>query len=337
MNPASPYPTWVAVLAALLTPAVAVLVSLIAWQQWRTAREKLKTELFGRRLPIYEQTREILSRQLTRGRLDRSEITEFERQARTSRWLFDATIAKYLEHVVDKLYRINELEAARETLPEANQRSNSSQQKRIKNWLDEQRNKGIDDTFGKYLHVRQGATMLGDPGVTKGLLRLWVVASVAWVCAISYFVWPSAPVAWHWSVSPMIHVKISDTETLDYPRDWGVLRIRDDLKKKVADENEQDQKWAATVSPERKAFCDALSKSNSTLEKVPEDCAKLFWMDLGLVAAAIPTGWEGQLSNLPIPIYKVVLMIAPWALGPPVLLFIAGLAVRWVARGFRAA
>jgi hypothetical protein len=63
MNPTSVYPAWVTVLAALLTPAVAILATIVALQQLRTAREKLKLELFDRRLSIHEQTRDVLSRE----------------------------------------------------------------------------------------------------------------------------------------------------------------------------------------------------------------------------------------------------------------------------------
>jgi len=42
-------PHWTNYLAALLTPTVAVLGSIIAYHQWRTAQNKLKFELFDRR------------------------------------------------------------------------------------------------------------------------------------------------------------------------------------------------------------------------------------------------------------------------------------------------
>jgi hypothetical protein len=156
MNPALCNPAWVSVLAALLTPAIAIVVGLIAWRQWRTARERLKLDLFDRRLPIYEQTRDILARRLTLGQLDSEEITKFAINTRVSRWLFNSAIADYLEgEIVRKLHRLNDLESDLEHVTDQTQRIKVvSEQRTLKEWLDQQRYKIIDRKFGEFLQLR---------------------------------------------------------------------------------------------------------------------------------------------------------------------------------------
>jgi len=334
MNTASISPDWVTVLAALLTPVVAVFATIIALQQWRTAREKLKLDLFDRRLPVYEQTRDILSRRMALGSISSSEINDFGIKVRVSRWLFGSTIAEYLEEIVGRLQGLNSLELELETIADENDRKhNIGQQREIKNWLDDQRYKVIDARLGQYLHVGHEAPMITNLAISRGFFRLWVVVAIAWFCAVAFVIWPGVRIAWPWSASPVIHVKVSNTETWDYPPDWGVARIRDDLRRRMAEEDDHDRKWAAAVPSERKAVCDALSKSNTPFDKQPEDCNKLFWMGMG--ERAVPNDWESQFQNLPIPINQVGLMVAPWAFVPPMLLLITGLSLGWVIRGFR--
>lgn len=47
-------PSWVQVLQALLTPAIAAAVAVIGFLQWRTAHQKVILDLFERRLKVYE-------------------------------------------------------------------------------------------------------------------------------------------------------------------------------------------------------------------------------------------------------------------------------------------
>lgn len=46
---------------ALLTPLIAIVATYIAWQQWRTNKQKLVLERYDRRLRVYEEVIRILS------------------------------------------------------------------------------------------------------------------------------------------------------------------------------------------------------------------------------------------------------------------------------------
>lgn len=43
------------VLSLIATPAIAIIVAVIAWRQWETARQKLMLDLFGERLKVYKK------------------------------------------------------------------------------------------------------------------------------------------------------------------------------------------------------------------------------------------------------------------------------------------
>jgi hypothetical protein len=60
MNPACS-PAWVAISSALLTPLIAIIVVLIAYRQWKTAHNRLKLDLFDKRLAIHSAARDLIA------------------------------------------------------------------------------------------------------------------------------------------------------------------------------------------------------------------------------------------------------------------------------------
>jgi hypothetical protein len=108
----------------------------------------------------------------------------------------------------------------------------------------------------------------------RGMFRVWLVLSVAW-CALSVVVALSQKNI-SWGSATKIHVKISNTDTWDYPADWGVARITADVERRLADLDRQDQEWAASVSESRKAQCRAIPSTTPFADQ-PEDCVKLFF------------------------------------------------------------
>jgi hypothetical protein len=102
----------------------------------------------------------------------------------------------------------------------------------------------------------------------RGMFRFWLVLSVVW-CVLTVVVALSGKnLAWR---SAIIHVKISNTETWDYPSDWGVARIAADMKKRLADLDRQDREWVASVPDSRKAQCRAIPPTTPFADQ-PHDC-----------------------------------------------------------------
>lgn len=48
------YKYLVEVFSALLTPAIAIIATYVAWQQWRIQRNRVRVELYDRRLAVYK-------------------------------------------------------------------------------------------------------------------------------------------------------------------------------------------------------------------------------------------------------------------------------------------
>lgn len=155
MTPTPGSPAWVSILSALLTPAIAIAVAYIAWQQWRTARNRLRLDLFDRRFAVYQQTRDFLVRRMALGQLETSEITDFTIKIRVSKWLFNSAIADYLENqIAKKAMDLSALNKELESITDDERTHNVSRQRELKNWLDEQLYKVIDGTFAEFLHLK---------------------------------------------------------------------------------------------------------------------------------------------------------------------------------------
>jgi hypothetical protein len=81
----------------------------------------------------------------------------------------------------------------------------------------------------------------------RGAFRLWVLASVLWCAGIIFVTAVAMNVASPFAAPPMVHVKFSNTETWDYPAEWGVERIEAALKKRVQELDQKERAWLAAT------------------------------------------------------------------------------------------
>ena len=151
----TPEPHWTSILSAFLTLLVAVLASIIAYQQWRLAQNKLKFDLFDRRLTVYKAARTLLSSIMTSRKATKEDVDEYMIVTGEAKWLFNDSIAKYLH---TELYnKIIDLQALQDDLDGANlgeQRSkNASSKAEIKKWLVAQY-EVLDERFSPFLQLK---------------------------------------------------------------------------------------------------------------------------------------------------------------------------------------
>lgn len=165
----------------------------------------------------------------------------------------------------------------------------------------------------------------------RGALRFWIVLSLLWCGAVMVTALNRIDVAWPFVSVPKVHVKISNTETWDYPPEWGVDRIEADLKRRLADLDRKDREWADSVSEARKAECRAIPDTTPFANQ-PDDCVRLFFSKSDRAA---PSGWEAEVRQAPVPISQVIIEIAPWAIIPPLLVIALGISVFWAVAGFK--
>lgn len=52
---------WMQIAQLATTVVIGLIAALIAWRQWRTARDKLKLDLFDRRLAVFMDVRKVVS------------------------------------------------------------------------------------------------------------------------------------------------------------------------------------------------------------------------------------------------------------------------------------
>ncbi len=107
----SPGKDWIDVLSALLTPTIAAFAFFIAFQQWRTNRNRLKHELFDRRYEVFKKITEFIGSILASGEVHNQKTTQFLVDTKSVEFLFDKNIAHYIKEVYRKANELDTLEA----------------------------------------------------------------------------------------------------------------------------------------------------------------------------------------------------------------------------------
>jgi hypothetical protein len=160
-----------------------------------------------------------------------------------------------------------------------------------------------------------------------------MLASVLWCAGITFEKAHSMNVASPFAAPQMVHVKFSNTETWDYPAEWGVERIGAALKKRVQELDQKEQAWLATVSESRKAECRAIPSPTPSADQ-PADCVRMGW-DATVNFFVVPSGWETQVRDAPTSMWQAIAKLLPLAGGPPILVLALGYALFWALAGFR--
>ena len=147
-------PHWTTYISPLLVPLVAVFGAYIAYQQWRTAQNKLKLELFEKRLKIYNSATIFISSVMTSGKASDQELHNLIVGTKEAKWLLSPDVAKYLdEDLYSKGVDLQCLLAELEGVPVSDERTeNVHKQRDIKIWLNAQY-KILDEKFSKYLQL----------------------------------------------------------------------------------------------------------------------------------------------------------------------------------------
>ena len=84
---------------SLLTPLIAIVATYIAWQQWKTNKQKLNLERYDRRLRIYEEVTKILSIILRDANASFEDLLKFRTSVSEADFLFGAEIPAYIDDI----------------------------------------------------------------------------------------------------------------------------------------------------------------------------------------------------------------------------------------------
>jgi hypothetical protein len=85
--------------SAFLTPVIAMIVAYIAWQQWRTNRQKLILDRYDRRLRIYEEVRKILSIIMRDATASAEDLLRFRTSVSEADFLFGPEVMQYIDEI----------------------------------------------------------------------------------------------------------------------------------------------------------------------------------------------------------------------------------------------
>ena len=139
---------------ALLTPVIAVLGAYIAWRQWKTAQNRLKLDLFERRVGVYDAAKAFIASIVQSGKATDESTYKFLRATKEAKWLFNDQIAEYLDETMwEKAVDLQTLASELEGIPGGQERSeNIRKQREIKQWFNSQF-KVIDNFFTDFLRI----------------------------------------------------------------------------------------------------------------------------------------------------------------------------------------
>lgn len=145
---------WIDYMAALLTPMIAIFGTIIAVQQWRTNRARLKHELFDRRYRQFEVVRDFIGSIMGSGRCNMDQQNRYVQGITGMHFLFDRSMAEYADEAIWRpAVTLDALESELKGLPPGEERTKIVQQQReLKERLHEEL-KSLEERFGKYLHL----------------------------------------------------------------------------------------------------------------------------------------------------------------------------------------
>lgn len=153
-------PHWTAYVTAFATPVVAGLGLWIARRQWVTARDKLRLDLFEKRMLIYDAFRKAESRVLSSAGLSTEHKTQYLIDVSSAKWLFGEEVVFFLEdefpEKLDEL-RLCSTALMRPQLSDEERWKFTQQEIELLRWFGAQRTLA-DQLFMPYLSFREIAT-----------------------------------------------------------------------------------------------------------------------------------------------------------------------------------
>ncbi len=84
---------------SLLTPVIAIVATYIAWQQWKTNKQKLNLDRYDRRLRVYEEVIKILSIITRDAKASTEDLLKFRTTVSEADFLFGPEIPKYIDEI----------------------------------------------------------------------------------------------------------------------------------------------------------------------------------------------------------------------------------------------
>lgn len=91
---------WTQYVSPIGIPIIAAIAAWIAFRQFQIARNKLKFDLFDKRMEVYNAVREALGNITRQGNLTQEQQLQYLQGTRTARWLFGKEVYTYLDETL---------------------------------------------------------------------------------------------------------------------------------------------------------------------------------------------------------------------------------------------
>jgi len=139
---------------AVVVPVIALIAAWVAFRQWQIARNKLKLDLYDKRMAVYDAVRKTLGIATSRGRLSQHDEVEYLSGIATTKWLFGREVATYLEETLWHKIVDFGLHNTMSSSPAGDERSRHLQARtEVFRWLVDQY-KELDKLCAPYLQLR---------------------------------------------------------------------------------------------------------------------------------------------------------------------------------------
>lgn len=91
---------WTAYFQALLAPVVGAFALLVGYQQWETARNKLRFDLFEKRFAVYVGAKNFIGSIVTSGNVSDENVYDYLRATSTTNWVVGREVDDYLKRMI---------------------------------------------------------------------------------------------------------------------------------------------------------------------------------------------------------------------------------------------
>ncbi len=145
---------WVWAVQVVTTTVVASVVAYIAFQQWKTNQNRLRYELFDRRLKHCEAAKDFIISVWQNATASDEALQEFYRGIQGAVFIFDADTAEYLKSLHKQGLELRATIDEMEGLEQETRRSEFVAKKwKIIKWFDGELSQ-LEIRFGKFLNIR---------------------------------------------------------------------------------------------------------------------------------------------------------------------------------------
>jgi hypothetical protein len=145
--------SWVEILSAATAPVTAAIATYIAYQQWRTNRQRLRLEQYDRRVGVLRAAREHLSGIKQNAKVEEDSLVAFVKAMAEADFLFDHRLVSYLDEIYKKSVHMRRLQEQLKGIPAGPERDKIVQEDGdVLMWLGNQ-TPVLNERFSKYLRV----------------------------------------------------------------------------------------------------------------------------------------------------------------------------------------